>query len=376
MTSNKKIVPVFVVLILAAIVISGCSGVQSSGWSFTINGDPSMTVNSTVYGELKNASTYVIGADGKDVNGISLEVFLYRYGLYPVSSISFGGNTYDWEKVVESADVEPHMLVEPNGSIFYGNKTFTVDNIDVTTAEKPAVSTLDIEPSVLYAFGAGGRDDLIQEKTDRMVIFYVDAMGYDRYEDALSQGMAKNMSSLGQPIKAIAVYPTITQVNSKAMMTGKDTDLSRGNFRSVLPYNDTIFDILERSGLQCVWVDGRTAPIQVNRTVLSSPASDYDVQDEAVADATIQQYTTGANLIVAHFVGPDESMAQYDPYSEEGLEAVGNTDALIGKVLQSMDKGTLVIVWADHGCHTLPDGGYHGSLAPEDMYVPIIVGHT
>ena len=320
---NKLTLSLFIFLALVAVIISGCVSAQKTGWSFTINGDPTKAVNATVYDEFKNASTYDTAADGTDVHGISLELFLYHYGLYPLDTVSFGGNTYNWEKVVESADVEPHMLVEPNGSIFYDNKTFTVDNIDVTTAEKPSVSTLDIEPSVLYAFGAGGRDDLIHENVSRMVIFYVDAMGYDRYEDALSQGMVKNISSIGQPIKAIAVYPTITQVNSKAMMTGKDTDLARGSFRSMLPYNDTIFDILERNGLQCVWVDGNTAPIKVNQTILSSSSTDYDIQDEAVADAAIQQYDAGADLIVAHFVGPDESMGKYDPYSKEGLEAIG-----------------------------------------------------
>lgn len=373
---DKIIVPAILFIILASVLIAGCTGAKSAGWSFTINGDPAKSVNDTVYAEFKNASTYVTAADGSEVDGISLELFLYHYGLYPVDNISFGGTAYDWKSVVESVDVEPHMLVEPNGSIFFDNHSYAVDNIDVATAEKPSVSTLDIEPSVLYAFGAGGRDDLIHEKTDRMVIFYVDAMGYDRYEDALSQGMAKNMSSLGQPIKAIAVYPTITQVNSKAMMTGKDTDLARGNFRSVLPYNDTIFDILERQGLQCVWVDGFTAPIAVNRTVLNIDKNGDGSDDDEAAAAAIQEYKGGADLIVAHFVDPDQSMEIYDPYSKEGLESVGKTDALIGKVLQSMDKGTLVVVWADHGCHTLPDGGYHGSLAEEDMYVPIIIGRT
>jgi len=307
--SDKIIVPAVLFIILASVLIAGCTGAKSAGWSFTINGDPAKSVNDTVYAEFKNASTSVTAADGSEVDGISLELFLYHYGLYPVDNISIGGTTYDWEHVVESVDIEPHMLVEPNGSILYDNKTFSVDNINVTTAEKPSVSTLDIEPSVLYAFGAGGRDDLIHQKANKAVIFYVDAMGYYRYEDALSQGLVKNMSSVGDPVKAIDVYPTITQVNSKAMMTGKDTDLEWGSFRSYLPNNDTIFDILERNGLQCVWVDGSSAPIKVNATVLSSSASDYNVQDAAVADAAIQQYKAGANLIVAHFVGPDESMA-------------------------------------------------------------------
>ncbi len=69
-------------------------------------------------------------------------------------------------------------------------------------------------------------------------------------------------------------------------------------------------------------------------------------------------------------------MHSYGPYSLEGLESVKTTDALIGRILHALDPGTLIVLWADHGCHPVPGGGNHGSLATEDMYVPIIIGYA
>ena len=355
-------------IILIVIVVAGFM-TQSHGWSFAINGDPSKSVNSSLYEELRNSSN-----DQGDVTGISLELFLYYYGIYPVTSVSLDNRTYDWKSVVESADKDAYMIVEPNGSVYYNGHSTSLRNINVSTAEKPPVSTLDIEPSVLYALNAGGRDDLIHQKVNKTVIFYVDALGYYRYEDALSKGMVNNISSLGTPIEACSMYPSVTQTNAKAMMTGLGPNLTRGDFRSYIPNNDTMFDILERNGMTAVWVGGNTAPIKLNATVLNLDKNGDGSADDEVADSAIREYRAGENLVVVHFKDTDTVMHSYGPYSSEGIASVKRTDALIGRVLQALDKGTLVIVWADHGCHAVPGGGNHGTLAPEDMYVPIIIG--
>jgi hypothetical protein len=364
---------------LGAVAVSGCVGAGSEEWSFTINGDATLAVNASLFEAFEKASTFnnALMPDGNTANGISLELFLYHFGLYPVTGISFGGTAYDWKTVVESVDEATPVLVREDGSIYYNGTTTKVDNIDVTTGEKPAVSTLDVEPSVLYALGAGGSDDLALGKaSSRAIIFYVDALGYDRYTDALSRGLAANMSSIGEPVKAIAVYPTITQANAIAMMTGKGTDLAKGSFRSTLPGNDTLFDLLGREGIRCAWIDGSSAPITLSNTILNNDTNGDGSEDDEMADAAIRAYQSGAGLVVAHFDDPDEAMHAHGPYSPEGLASVKATDALVGKVLKSLDQGTLIIVWADHGCHTVPGAGNHGTLATEDMYVPIIVGYA
>jgi hypothetical protein len=361
-----ELAPLLLIMIAGTMAVAGCSDRTGDQWSFTVNGDASKCVNSSLFETFGNASTYSVLPDGSEVDGISLEIFLYNFGLYPVASISFAGTTYDWKTVVESIDEDALVLVEKDGSIYYNGTTAKVANVDVAVGEKTSASTLDVEPFMLNALGAGGR----------AVIFYVDALGYDRYADALQRGLAANMSSVGKPIKAMAVYPTITQVNAIAMMTGKGPDLAKGHFRSALPGNDTMSDILGREGIRCLWVDGTSAPVKLNGTVLNVDRNGDGSEDDEVADAAIKAYMDDAGLVVVHFSETDDVMHLHGPYSPEGLASVNATDALVGKVLHNLDKGTLVVIWGDHGCHPVPGGGNHGTLAGEDMYVPIITGYV
>lgn len=365
----KKNLPVL--LILFFIALSGCI-TAGREWSFAINGDSSKSVNSSLYEKLANdAKTY----DG--VTGIPLEIFLAYYGVYPVTAISYNGTVYNWTDAASAASKDIPMLVEPNGSVYYAGKRAMPTDINVTLADKPGVSTLDVAPSILYALDAGGRDDLIHEKASRVVLFYLDAFGYERYQDARQRGLISNISSLGEPVKAVCVYPSITQNNAKAMATGLAPNLSRGDFRSYLPYNDTVFDILERKGLKAVWVDGNSPPVAVNDTVFALDENGDGSADDEVTAAAIDEYRAGADFMVVHYKDTDLEMHEYGPYSPEGLASVKTADVEVGEVLKSLDNGTVVVIYADHGCHNLTGGGgNHGTLLPDDMYIPLVIGEA
>jgi hypothetical protein len=342
----------------------------SDSWSFTINGNASMAVDSSLYGQLRNDSeTY----DG--VTGIPLEIFLAYYGAYPVTAVSYNGTAYDWKQAAYGADKDIAMLVEPNGSVYYAGATNKPADINVTLTEKPNISTLDVAPSVLYALGAGGKDGLIHNRTSKVLLVYVDALGYMRYEDALGKGLVTNMSSLGEPVKAVCVYPSVTQTNAKAMATGLAPNLTRGDFRSYLPYNDTVLDILGRDGLHAVWVDGGSPPVYVNSALLVLDTDKDGSADDEVADAAVRELKN-ASLVVAHFTDTDTEMHDHGPYSPEAMAALERDDALVGRMLERTDNDTTVIIYADHGCHTVAKGGNHGTLLPDDMYIPIIVGRA
>lgn len=365
------IVPLFLAIIMVTAIVSGCSG-HNAPWSVTINGNASTSINGPLYERFVNDSQ----TEGS-VTGIPLEIFLYHYAIYPVTSVSYGGVSYDWNVVAQSSNDDTPMLVTQNGSLYYDGKMADADDIEVSVAEKPNISTLDVEPSVLYALDAGvARPGILPEKTDHVVLIYIDAFGYQRYEDSARLGLVNNISALGEPLKAHAVYPSVTQPNAKAMATGVDTDLVRGDFRSYIPYNDTMLDILDREGRTAVWVDGDTAPVFVNGTVLNKDQNGDGSDDDEAADAAIAQYKKGASLVVVHFVDTDEIMHKYGPGSPQAEAAVKRTDELAGKIVASLDKGTAVVVWADHGCHESEGTGDHGMLIPDDMDIPIFVHYV
>jgi predicted AlkP superfamily pyrophosphatase or phosphodiesterase len=49
-------------------------------------------------------------------------------------------------------------------------------------------------------------------------------------------------------------------------------------------------------------------------------------------------------------------------------------DAAVGKILDALPANTLVLIFADHGMHTVDEGerlGNHGNLIARDMFIPI-----
>jgi hypothetical protein len=367
MSVKKALSALFIIFFLA---LSGCVSAERE-WSFTINGDASNSVNGSLYEKLKNdTKTY------EGVTGIPLEIFLAYHGVYPITAVSYNGTVYNWSDAAYSADKDIPMLVEQNGSVYYAGKKERPTDINAMVVEKPAISTLDVAPSILYAMDAGGREDLIHVRSGRVVLFYLDAFGYERYLDARQRGLINNISSIGEPVKAVCVYPSITQNNAKAMATGLAPDLVRGDFRSYLPYNDTVLDILERKGLEAVWVDGNSIPVYVNDSLLNTDENGDGSQDDEVTAAAINEYRAGADFMVVHFKDTDSIMHDYGPYTPEGWASLKTADAEVGKILESLDEGTVVIVYADHGCHVARRGGNHGTLIPDDMYIPLIVGQV
>ena len=380
MKNHNITIPAILFLVLSAVLISGCLGegtMVASPWSITINGNATEHIDSTLYARLVNCSQTYNGVTDIPVSGgIPLEYFLAYYGVYPVTSVSFNGTTYNWTSVVYQSDKDDTPLVTPNGSLYYRGQWAHVNNVNVTVTDKASVSTLDVEPSILYALGATEKPGILPQKADRVVLVYIDAFGYQRYEDSAKLGIVDNLSALGEPIKAMCVYPSVSQVNSKAMVTGMAPNLSQGNFRSYFPTSETMFDILREHGKTAVWVGGSSAPVYINGSVLNSDKNGDGIADDEAADVAIAQYKAGADLVVVHFDSTDSVMHQMGPGSAQAEAAVKRADELVGHIESSLDKGTVLIVWSDHGCHVTKDGGDHGTLIPDDMYVPIFVHYV
>ncbi|HEY3273001.1 MAG TPA: alkaline phosphatase family protein [Methanocella sp.] len=355
-------------ILLLSCVAAGCVN-SSTQWTMTINGDSAYTINNSVYTEIQYSNATVNGT-----TGVPLEEFLYGYGLYPVTSVSIGGHTYNWSWLATTTDRDQPVLVMPNGSIFDGQSFLKTDNIVVNMSEKPTYSSLNIEPSLLYALGLGGNGTLITNKSDRIVLFYVDAFGYDRYQWAKSKGIISNITSLGEPLKIACVYPSVSIVNSKTLVSGIPPNASKGELLSYFPDGPTILQIAGQHGLNACWIDGKTQPVNLGDYTINRPDVDkngYEA-DEVTAEA-LQKYGNEANLIFVHFKDTDSVMHASGPYSDESMAAIKFADEQIGRMLPFLDPGTMVIIYADHGGHKTFDGGNHGTLIPEDMIIPFIV---
>jgi hypothetical protein len=354
-------------ILMLSCAAAGCVN-SSAQWTMTINGDSAYTINNSVYASIAASNETINGT-----NGVTLEEFLYRFGLYPVTSVTISGHTYDWKWFASTTDFDTPVLVLPNGSIFDGQTCMKADNIVVNLTEKPACSSLDIEPSLLYALGLGGNGTLITNKSDRIVLFYVDALGYDRYQWAKGLGIINNITSLGEPMEISCVYPSVSIVNSKTLVSGIPPNASKGDLRSYFPAGPTILQMATQHDLSAYWIDGKVSPVNLGDYIIYRPdvnKNGYEA-DEVTTEA-LQKYGNEANLLFVHFKDTDSVMHASGPYSDESMAALRFADAQIGRMLNVLDPGTLVIIYADHGGHTTFDGGNHGTLIPEDMLIPFV----
>lgn len=95
---------------------------------------------------------------------------------------------------------------------------------------------------------------------------------------------------------------------------------------------------------------------------------------DEVADEAIRQYCDeDIELLFVHFKDPDKLQHINGPFSEKGRDSLEYVDGQLGRVLDVLEPGTVVMVFADHGGHNTIAGGNHGTLLPVDMIVPIIV---
>jgi hypothetical protein len=335
----------------------------------TVNGDGAHAINSSAYSKIANSSISINGT-----TGVPLEEFLYLDGIYPVISVSINGHACNWSWLASTTDRDQPMLVMPNGSIFDGQSFLRTDNIVVQTTDRPEHSSLDIEPSLLYALGIGGNSSLIQDKSNRIILFYVDALGYERYGQAKSKGIINNITSLGEPVEISCVYPSVSIVNSKTLVSGIPPNASKGDLRGYFPDGPTILEAVAQNGLSAYWIDGKTSPVNLGDFVIYRPDKNkngYEA-DEVTTEALLK-YGNEANLLFVHYKDTDSIAHDKGPYSDESMAALQFADAQIGRMLPMLDPGTMVIIYADHGGHTTFDGGNHGTLIPEDMIVPFIV---
>lgn len=346
------------------------TGSPAEQWSITLQGSPATQINQSVYAQLVNCNKTL-----DEVNGVPLEVVLYYYGLYPVTAVTIDDHVYDWGQEAYDNSMDIPLLVLPDGRIYDGNKTYRASQINVTLAEKPAHASLELPASIMYSLGGEGTEGLISGHASQIVLYYVDAFGYYRYESEKGNGTIKNITALGEPLKATCVYPSVSKVNSRALVTGVPSNLSQGDFNIAIPDVPTIFDRLKADGKSAVWVGGAASPVLLGDYVSYNPDSNHNGREsDEVADAAIRQYQQGTNLIIVHFKDTDTKAHAFGPFSAEASDAVRDADGQIGRIDAVLQPGTVAIVYADHGGHNLASGGgNHGTLIPGDMYVPIVV---
>lgn len=194
----------------------------------------------------------------------------------------------------------------------------------------------------------------------RVLVIYIDGLGYDLYRRAQLPFIRKTFRCAA----ARSVFPPLTQPCMASMLTGALPDahgiFSRRDHRPSVP------SLMNVPG--SVLVEADSAPLCLEHPPVLTVPEPGETADAAVLRAALSFAAGNASLLIVHFHGLDD---------EE--HAVGDDEKRLARKLCELDEAVralcaaftgTAIFCADHGAHAEDGAGAHGSFDFRDMFVP------
>lgn len=308
----------------------------------------------------------MVGESSKNVGGAEYASKIYQSTKLvsvvdllrrPVQNLAI----YTADGDVVYTDPSLDILLSDSGYMLVGPELKLKDPIGIVV-NPPLENICDLRQKILAAVSEG----------KKVMLIYVDAMGYAAYEEAQEAGLMPFTASRGETRKALTVYPPITNVAYASMLAGKPpkyTGVHSRQDRELV--GGTIFDYLTKAGKKFVVVEGSVNILDIGGdTILNADLNSDGFVDDEILQAAMGHIRGGVDFILVHFHSYDDMCHKYGPNSWEAKAQLEKIDRWI-KDLCTAWKGE-VIVFADHGAHKEEEGGDHGLFIHEDMYIPII----
>lgn len=369
----------FIPLIIL-LVLTGCQ----PAWQIEVNngGDISQQVDQGQWREWQNKEW-----EGASEEKLPLEYILASldYGL--IDTINFHSKEgkvtrFEWRKVADDAwwfsdgkvEIAGIKLTPASISVEPPLSYFQV-NASITDIAPTAASILGI-PAPAQATGS----ILSDRKSNKVMLLFLDAFGYQRYLKALDDGSIPFISSLEPPLMALTTYPPITRVSSASVLTGAPPAVHGVDARETRKTEtETLFDVAVKNGLTVTAVEGESLPFEMRNAAfkLSGDRNGNGLTDDEVLANALAVLEAGApDLMWVHFHGIDDAGHEYGPGAAQEIEVVRAVDQAVMTLIEAAPTDLTIIIFADHGQHLLGEigeGGNHGNLIEEDMLIPIFI---
>ena len=280
-------------------------------------------------------------------------------------------------EAAETAEMKSGTVI-PGESLVYTAKgdVFRAQDYKVTETLTGVIKSPP-ERTVMDAYA------IAKERLDageRVLMIYIDGLGYDTFERAVSDGAVPCLAQLHCE-RAASVYPTITPVNYAAMVTGRppaENGVTKRGIHAI--EGETIFSYADSVGKTSYVSEGDTqilalpgAEMELSPDLNGSGTGDDEIFDCAM-DA-LGDY----DIVFVHFHSVDDASHANGPHSDEARAALETVDAWCAQLIGAWDGA--VIVTADHGQHE-NDGtgdpayqdrsGTHGDFAASDIFIPFM----
>ncbi len=380
MRGSRRVLP-FIILALA-LLVSGCrTGLDfSPSLEYPLAGLPGgeVLLNRQVLGEYADFA----GEDGS----IRLEQVFYGLGARAIDRIEIrtaDGELldFDWGEVAETTRFEKDV------SITVGDLNFAPAAVSLVRSPLEAgveAAIYDIAPTTAAALGipapelASGRI-LADYYADAVLLLFLDAFGYIRFQESLADGLIPCLAGLDPPLAGLTTYPPATTISSASLLTGTEPYRHGVETRGIRSTDQqTLLDIASAAGLRVVAVEGEAVSFNLRgaEIILSGDRDGSGgTDDNVLANALAVLEEEGMpDLFLVHFHGIDDTGHTYGPGAQQEEEKITEVDGAVCRILDNLPSDTLVIIFADHGMHHVSGEsrlGNHGNLVARDMLIPI-----
>lgn len=291
---------------------------------------------------------------------------------------------FQWDAVAEEATWLKSGLINIKGESYRVSQLEGESPVLINQVE---MGITDIAPIVLTALGLEEKEPdnwpVDVPQISRVALIFLDGFGYVRYREAIQAELIPNLATLPQPYIGLTEYPPSTRVGTAALLTGKSSRINGVDGRAVRNTNlETLFDKISAAGQDVIAVEGdalafnlRSAEIQLSGDRDGNGSTDDNVLVNALA--VIEEGVP--DLFYVHFHGIDDAGHTYGPGAPEEKAAIQTVDAAVGQILRALPADTYVIIFADHGMHSVGEEGRlgnHGHLIERDMLIPIFITLT
>jgi len=321
----------------------------------------------------------------EDEQAVPLERVLYANGYRLIDTLHVVPEkgeplTFDWLSVAATA------RWQRNGEVHIGEQVLRPARIEGIAPQMPAQPTtgpLDIAPTAAKVLGLRAPADaagtaLELPPASRVVLIFLDAFGYLRYTEARDAGLIPTLAAFGEPALGLTVYPPSTAVATAALLTGAPPEVNSVEDRGIrTTFNETLFDVVAAAGLRGVAIEGDALAFNM-RSADVTLSGDRDgnggTDDNVLANALAVIEAGTPDLLWIHFHGIDDVGHTYGPGTPEEEAKIVEVDAAVATVLAALPEETAVLIFADHGMHTVAEEGRlgnHGNLVVRDMLVPV-----
>lgn len=256
------------------------------------------------------------------------------------------------------------FLLRPNHVDFVAEgRRGMVKNVKGIILNSPVSSNSDAFHDALHFLGAGRS----------VLLVILDGFGYHQYAYASDNGYLPFMSSLGEAQRVLSVYQPVTNAGLASILTGvgpEQNGVMSRNQRSLT--SQDLFEVATEMGKMSAYIVGDRQIINVSmEPVYNLDLNQSGSTDDEILATTLLYAKKDVDLVVAHFKDIDRSGHTFGDLSLQTMLTIAETDRYLEELITSWDG--MVIVAVDHGMHSTLDGGGHGLLRYEDMFVPYFI---